>query len=133
MTTNAGRSADALPRPYVTHAPMLGRPGTWDPVRKNVTPGAWLTASVYIDRTRHSSSAIAPVCGSRVLISRPLWPHFWNGLIAGKTGHFLYPDVIVDSRVVPRTLSGRSSRWCFSRVGFGSNRSRCDGPPPCHR
>src|SRR5437764_9528957 len=25
-TTNAGNSADSLPRPYVTHAPKLGRP-----------------------------------------------------------------------------------------------------------
>src|SRR5450432_575011 len=112
---------------------MLGRPGTCDPVRKNVTPGAWFTASVFIDRTRHRSSAIAPVYGSKVLISKPLLPHFLNGLIAGTAGHFLYPDVIVDSLVVPRTLSGKSCRRYFSRVGFGSNRSRWDGPPPCHR
>jgi len=30
-----------------SRAPMLGPPGTCEPVMKNVTPGAWLTASVY--------------------------------------------------------------------------------------
>jgi hypothetical protein len=28
---------------------------------KNVTPGAWLTASVFIERTMQRSSAMAPV------------------------------------------------------------------------
>ena len=50
---------------------MLGRPGTCDPVMKNVTPGAWFTASVYMLRTRQISSAISPTFGSISLISMP--------------------------------------------------------------
>src|SRR6478672_11780149 len=112
---------------------MLGRPGTCAPVRKNVTPGAWLTASVFIDRTTQMSSAIDPVCGMRVESSIPDFPYRVNGLIPGTHGHFLYDAVIVESRVPPRTLSGRSCIAIFCSVGFGSNRSMCDGPPPCHR
>ena len=37
---------------------MAGRPGNWLPVWKNVMAGSWLIASVYIDFTMHSSSAI---------------------------------------------------------------------------
>ena len=66
---------------------MLGRPGTCAPVMKNVTPGAWLTASVYMLRTRQISSASAPTFGSISLISMPDWPYFLNGLIAGRVGH----------------------------------------------
>jgi len=54
---------------------------------KNVTPGAWLTASVFIDRTTQSSSAIAPVYGSISLISMPLEPHFLKGLMAPTHGN----------------------------------------------
>ena len=55
---------------------------------KKVTPGAWLTASVFMLRTRQISSAIAPTLGSIELISIPDRPYFLNGLIAGTTGHF---------------------------------------------
>src|SRR5215217_8440391 len=112
---------------------MLGRPGTCAPVMKNVTPGAWFTASVFIDRTTHTSSAIDPRCGTNSPSSIPDSPYFRNGLIDGKQGHFLYDAVIVDSRVPPRTLSGKSCIAIFANVGFGSNKSMCDGPPPCHR
>jgi len=67
---------------------MLGLPGTWPPVRKNVTPGAWFTASVCMLRTRHSSSATPPRCGSISLISMPHAPYFLNALIGETTGHF---------------------------------------------
>ena len=36
-------------------------------------------------------------------------------------------------RVVPRTLSGMSFPASSRILGFGSKRSTCDGPPPCHR
>jgi len=67
---------------------MLGRPGTCEPVRKKVTPGAWLTASVFMLRTRQRSSARLPICGSIVLISMPQRPYLVNGLRGGTTGHF---------------------------------------------
>ncbi len=39
-TTNPGRSDDSLPSPYVTHDPMLGRPGSGDPVLTKIWAGA---------------------------------------------------------------------------------------------
>ena len=54
---------------------------------KKVTPGAWLTASVFIERTTQSSSAMEPICGNSVLISIPLEPYFLKGLMAGTHGH----------------------------------------------
>ena len=56
-----GSSSVAQPRPYVAHAPILGLPGMGLPVRKNVTPGAWLTLSVFMERTRQISSAMDPI------------------------------------------------------------------------
>ena len=41
---------------------------------KKVTPGAWFTASVFIERTTQISSAIEPMCGISVDSSRPHWP-----------------------------------------------------------
>src|SRR5262249_8823040 len=87
ITTKVGRLSVSLPSPYDNQAPMLGRPGTCAPVMKNVTPGAWLTASVYMLRTRQISSASAPTFGSIALSSIPDWPSLLNGLIAGRVGH----------------------------------------------
>ena len=42
ITTKPGRSAFSLPRPYVTHEPMLGRPGIDVPVFITVCAGSWL-------------------------------------------------------------------------------------------
>ena len=38
-TTNAGRSRDSLPRPYVTQAPRAGRPGALKPAFMNSFAG----------------------------------------------------------------------------------------------
>ena len=54
---------------------MLGRPGIWEPLCINVTPGPWLIDSVNIDRTKQSWSAIFAVWGNRSLIHAPLWPY----------------------------------------------------------
>ena len=43
---------------------MLGLPGTCAPVMNSVTPGAWLTASVFMLRTTQISSAMPPMFGS---------------------------------------------------------------------
>ena len=48
---------------------MLGRPGNCDPVCKKVTPGPWLIASVYIDFTMQSSSAIFAVVIAALMFS----------------------------------------------------------------
>jgi len=41
------------------------------PVWKNVMPGSWLIASVFIECTKHSSFAIAAVCGMSSLSHTP--------------------------------------------------------------
>src|SRR5687767_13848743 len=45
-TTKPGRSAESEPMPYVTHAPMLGRPEIVVPVFMKSLAGAWLKTSV---------------------------------------------------------------------------------------
>src|SRR4051812_390602 len=77
-TTYAGKSADSLPSPYVTHAPMLGRPNCWEPVFMKICAGAWLKASVCIDLTIAISSATPARCGNNSESSAPLFPCFLN-------------------------------------------------------
>src|SRR5580765_6853276 len=40
---------------------------------------------------------------------------------------------MVESRVAPRTLAGTSCPALALSIGLSSNRSTCDGPPPCQR
>ena len=54
-----------------SQAPMLGRPGCSAPVRNSVTAGAWLIASVCIERMKQMSSAMD--AGVRQEIAQP-WP-----------------------------------------------------------
>src|SRR6185369_5289908 len=79
-TTKPGRSRDSLPRPYVTHAPMLGRPNCWAPVFIMICAGAWLKASVTIDLTIVISSAIVARWGRSSESSVALLPYLpkWN-------------------------------------------------------
>ena len=58
-TTKPGRLLASLPRPYVIHEPMLGRPEIDVPVFMKVWAGSWLICSVCIERTMQMSSAIA--------------------------------------------------------------------------
>src|SRR3954467_15385567 len=73
-TTNAGKSLDSLPSPYVVHAPKLGRPNCWLPVFIMICPGAWLNASVCSDFTMHKSSATVARCGNNSDNSAPDCP-----------------------------------------------------------
>jgi hypothetical protein len=77
-TTKPGRSCDSLPRPYVTHEPMLGRPNCCVPVDMNSCAGAWLKASVTIDLTMARSSTTFARCGSSSPSSVPFLPTFLN-------------------------------------------------------
>src|SRR5580765_1803452 len=74
MTTKPGRLLDSLPRPYVTHDPIAGRPDSRLPVFMKVWAGSWLMASVFIERRMHISSAMCEVYGNSSLISCPDWP-----------------------------------------------------------
>ena len=59
---------------------------------KNVTPGAWLTASVYMLRTRQISSASDADVRQHLAEPRPHWPYCLNGLIGGEqAGHLPAP------------------------------------------
>src|SRR4051812_15448300 len=62
-TTKPGRSFAVLPRPYVAHAPMLGRPAWGLPVLTNSFAGAWLKTLVVTVRTTAISSTILAVYG----------------------------------------------------------------------
>ena len=42
ITTKAGRSRLSLPRPYVAHEPIEGRPGWEKPQFIKICAGAWL-------------------------------------------------------------------------------------------
>ena len=77
-TMKPGRSCDSLPSPYVTHAPMLGRPNSGEPVLIRIWPGAWLKASLTSDLTIASSSATSAKWGSTSESSAPLCPYRAN-------------------------------------------------------
>ena len=103
------------------------------PVWMKVMAGSWLIASVYIERTMHSSSAMRRVCGSSSLSHVPLLPCCANLKIDGATGNVVWPAGHVVSRWPLRIESGRSSPRCSSSSGLGSNRSICDGAPDWNR
>src|SRR4030095_14309169 len=83
-TTKPGRSSASLPRPYVIHEPMLGRPEIVVPVFMNVCAGSWLIASVFIDRITQMSSAMEPKCGNSEQISVPALPNRLNSCCGPK-------------------------------------------------
>src|SRR6185295_13324673 len=85
-TTNAGRLSLSLPRPYASHEPMLGLPGTSLPVITNVQAGSWLMALVCTDLITANSSTILAVCGNSSLTQRPHWPCWVNLYFEGATG-----------------------------------------------
>jgi hypothetical protein len=78
MTTKLGRSRDSAPRPYVTHEPMLGRPGCEKPVFMKICAGAWLNCVVRQDFTMAMSSTTVARCGSTSESSAPHCPCFAN-------------------------------------------------------
>src|SRR5438309_10887878 len=63
-TTNPGRSVDSLPRPYVIHEPMLGRPNLVDPVLTKHLAGPWLKFSAATPLRNEMSSETPAICGS---------------------------------------------------------------------
>src|SRR5262245_51537486 len=83
-TTNPGRLSLSAPRPYHSHDPIDGRAEMVVPVFMKVWAGSWLIASVFIERTIHSSSATEPRCGKISLISWPDSPNLLNGCCGPK-------------------------------------------------
>src|SRR5262249_32837826 len=119
-TTNPGRLSLSLPRPYVSHAPMLGRPNCGEPVLTKHFAGPWLNTSVFIPRTQHRSSAISLWDGSMWLMVMPHLPTFSN--FRGVPRSFASP--LMNANRLP--LVNDSGTFCplslFSS-GLGSNRS----------
>ena len=106
-TTNPGRSSASLPRPYVTHEPMLGRPAICEPVFMNMWAGSWLIASVVIERMKQMSSMTEPICGNSSQISIPL------------CAELLETDAAARSRSAAAPATGRSAAPCVKLSGIG--------------
>jgi hypothetical protein len=132
-TAKAGRSWLTLPKPYATHAPMLGRPASCEPVCTKVIAGSWLIASVRIDLMTHSSSATLAVCGNSSLSQVPERPWRSKRKIDGATGRRFWPEVMVVMRWPMRTDVGSSMPRLSANSGLWSNRSICDGAPDWNR
>src|SRR5512132_31049 len=110
-----------VPRPYVIHAPIDGRPMKFAPVFSIVSVGSWFGMSAYIDLITHMSSATVPRLGHSSLISSPLLPHFWN-----LNGDFIRLPVLRCVRIGP---PGSGCPSYLSSIGLWSNVSTCDTPP----
>src|SRR5262249_59860397 len=68
----------AVPRRWVSHDPMLGRPAWAEPVLINSFAGAWLKTLVAIERTTATSSTIDGKCGRHSETQVPALPYFLN-------------------------------------------------------
>src|SRR6185436_6031181 len=117
-----GRFWFSVPRPYVSHEPMLGRDGRGSPQFISSSDGSWLGSSACIPRITQRSSTDWARLGKSSLTSIPLWPYFLNLKLEGNaTLPFVLPPFWnSDGRALP---DRRSS------AGFGSNVSTCEGPP----
>ena len=85
---------------------------------KNVTAGAWFTCVVCRDLMKHSSSAIAAVCGRKSLTVAPLWPWREKFEISPSTGRAVWPPVIVLKRLPATMLSGICVPCIFLSIGL---------------
>ena len=83
-----------------------------------VIAGSWLIASVYIERTMQSSSAISAVCGSSSLIQAPLAPCWAKAKRDGAIGKDFWPEVMPVRRWPLRTESGSSLPKSLARPGL---------------
>ena len=129
-TTNPGRSLFSVPSPYVSHEPMLGRPGIWNPVFMKICAGAWLNWSVCIERTTATSSAISLKWGNTSLTHCPLLPTCSN--LNGEPRSLGVP-LMKAKRSPLRSSSGHARPLNLFSVGLGSKRSTCEGAPAIKR
>src|SRR5437016_1999339 len=73
-----GRFWFTVPRPYVSHEPMLGRTSRASPQFISSSDGSWFGTSAYIERMTQMSSMLSAVLAKRSETSMPLFPYFWN-------------------------------------------------------
>src|SRR5262245_41401636 len=90
-TTKPGRLRDSEPKPYHSHEPIAGLPGTEEPVFIKVWAGSWLIASVWSERMMQISSATVPMCGKMEEIDCPLLPNCLNSCCGPKHFSWLLP------------------------------------------
>src|SRR5215469_5741955 len=81
--TNAGRSWFAAPSPYVTHAPMEGRPARIEPVFIWQTEPTWFSPSAQTERITAISSTCCAMFGYQSETQMALWPYCWNVRLLG--------------------------------------------------
>src|SRR6266404_4622416 len=74
MMTNVGRFSFAVPRPYVVHAPIAGRPARISPVFICETEPTWFRPSAQQERKIHMSSTCSAMVGYQSETQIPLWP-----------------------------------------------------------
>ena len=79
-----------VPRPYVTHEPMLGLVMRSEPVFMNTVATSWAGMSVYIERITAMSSICLPIFGNSSLTSMPDWPIGVN--LKGSPSHSCRPS-----------------------------------------
>src|SRR5438552_19049201 len=77
-TMKPGKLRQVVPKPYVTHAPMLGRPCCPLPVCRKKFALVCSEKSETIERIMHRSSTCSATCGNRSLTGMPLLPYCLN-------------------------------------------------------
>src|SRR3569623_994528 len=105
---------------------MQGRVGCVSPEFIIRNEGSWFGRLVFIDRMTQMSSMQRAILGKISLTSIPASPCLAN----------LYGEGIslpLLRRIVLMRSFGGSCPAYFSRAGFGSNVSTCDGPPFMNR
>src|SRR5205823_2725677 len=78
-TTKAGKFLFAVPRPYVTHEPIDGKPGSTNPEFIMKSAGPWTLLLDTIEWMKHMSSTHLARCGKSEETQRPHLPCCLNG------------------------------------------------------
>src|SRR6185503_2284266 len=128
-TTNAGRLAFSVPRPYETQEPSDGRPASVDPVFIWQTPPEWLMPSWMHERRTARSSAHCATCGYQSEIQRPPFPYRAHFRFDARSGA-LYSPIAVRTGL---KLGGSGFPASSFSFGLGSNVSIALGPPSINR
>ena len=123
--TNEGRLLFAVPSPYVTHAPIDGRPARIEPVFIWQTEPTWFNPSAQQERNIVISSTCSATVGYRSETHMPLWPYCFHLRVAGISVFDAVPIAVI-------TLPKDAGIGCPARrssSGLGSKMSMWLGPP----
>src|SRR5215470_14820246 len=78
MVMKPGRFRFSVPRPYVTHEPMLGRTNVSLPVCSSSSAPPCREFEPYIELMMQRSSTHLATCGNSSLTQAPDWPYCLN-------------------------------------------------------